>query len=211
MSFILEVDYFRLTKTNLMLSEFIRWFLDLKGFEFILWCIALLFTLLFILQTIVSFFIGDGHGDIDVAGDDGHGDGSSFFTLRNMIAFFTMFGWTGLAALKSGLPDFAVVLIAVLAGVATVYLLYFLMQKTSKLRQSGTLQMKNAVSQVGETYLRIPAKRSGMGKVQVQVQGRLMELDAMTDDGEDIATGVPIRVVNTLNERILLVTSQLIA
>jgi hypothetical protein len=37
----------------------------------------------------------------------------------------------------------------------------------------------------------------------------LVELDAMTDDSEDIATGKPIKVVNTLNEHILLVTSNL--
>lgn len=194
-----------------MLIELFGWFTQLKGFELILWCIALLFSLLFFIQTIISFFIGGGDGDIDSVGDDGHGDASSFFTLRNMIAFFTMFGWTGLAAYKSGLPNAWVVVVAVAAGMLTVYLLYFIMQRASKLRQSGTLQMKNAISQVGETYLRIPAQRGGVGKVQIQVQGRLMELDAMTDDAVDIATGKPIKVLNTLNERILLVTSNLIA
>lgn len=194
-----------------MLIEFFEWWAQLKGFELILWCIALIFSLLFFIQTIVSFFVGNGDGDIDSFGDDGHGDATSFFTLRNMIAFFTMFGWTGLAAYKSNIPNVWVVVIAVLAGAATVYLLYFIMQRASKLRQSGTLQMKNAISQIGETYLRIPAQRGGLGKVQVQVQGRLMELDAMTDDKEDIITGKPIKVLNTLNERILLVTSHLIA
>jgi hypothetical protein len=66
------------------------------------------------------------------------------------------------------------------------------------------------VSKIGETYLRIPARRNGIGKVQIHVQGRLMELEAMTDDVEDIATGKPIKVISTLNERILLVTSNLL-
>jgi hypothetical protein len=122
------------------------------------------------------------------------GDASSFFTLRNKIAFFTMFGWSGLAAYKSGIPNAWVVVITVAAGVLTVAILCFLMQKASKLRQSGTLQIKNAVSQTGETYLRIPAQRGGMGKVQIHVQGRLMELDARTDDQEDIATGWPLKL-----------------
>lgn len=192
-----------------MLSEFIQWLLQLKGFELILWCIALLFSLLFFLQTIISFFIGGGDGDIDDMGDDGHGDASNLFTLRNMIAFFTMFGWSGLAAYKSGLPNAWVIVIAVASGVLMVAMLYFIMTRTTRLRHNGTLQMKNAVSQIGETYLRIPAQRNGIGKVQVQVQGRLVELEAMTDDGEDIATGKPIKVVSTINERILLVTSDL--
>lgn len=190
-----------------MLVDFFKWLLNLKGFELILWCIALLFSFLFIIQIIISLFIGGSDGDFDDVGDDGHGDATQFFTIRNMIAFFTMFGWAGLTAYKSGLPNTWVIVIAVAAGVSMVALLYFLMTRASKLRQSGTLQMKNAVSQIGETYLRIPARRSGMGKIQVQVQGRLMELDAMTDDAEDIATGKPIKVVSTLNERILIVTS----
>ena len=192
-----------------MLSEFIQWLLQLKGFELILWCIALLFSLLFFIQTVISFFIGGTDGDMDTTGDEGHGDASQFFTIRNMIAFFTMFGWSGLAAYKSGIPNAWVIVIAVASGVLMVWLLYFIMTKANKLRQSGTLQMKNAVSQVGETYLRIPARRNGIGKVQVQVQGRLMELEAMTDDADDIVTGKPIKVVSTLNERILLVTSHL--
>ncbi|NTS42457.1 hypothetical protein HRG84_16265 [Flavisolibacter sp. BT320] len=192
-----------------MLSEFIQWLFQLKGFELILWCIALLFSLLFVIQTIISFFIGGGDGDIDAMGDDGHGDASQFFTIRNMIAFFTMFGWSGLAALKSGIPNSWVIVIAVASGVATVAMLYFIMTRVTRLRQSGTLQHKNAVSQIGETYLRIPASRNGIGKVQIQVQGRLVELEAMTDDPEDIATGRPIKVLSTLNERILLVTTKL--
>lgn len=190
-----------------MLFDFFDWLLNLKGFELILWSIALLFSFLFVIQIIISLFIGGSDGDINDMGDDGHGDATQFFTIRNMIAFFTMFGWAGLTAYKSGLSNAWVIVIAVASGVSMVALLVFLMNRASKLRQSGTLQMKNAVSQVGETYLRIPARRSGIGKIQVQVQGRLMELDAMTDDAEDIATGRPIKVVSTLNERILIVTS----
>jgi hypothetical protein len=190
-----------------MLVDFFKWLFNLKGFELILWCIALLFSFLFVIQIIISLFIGGSDGDIDDMGDDGHGDATQFFTIRNMIAFFTMFGWAGLTAYKSGLSNAWVIVIAVASGVSMVAILYFLMTRATRLRQSGTLQMKNAISQVGETYLRIPARRSGIGKIQVQVQGRLMELDAMTDDAEDIATGRPIKVVSTLNERILIVTS----
>jgi membrane protein implicated in regulation of membrane protease activity len=184
--------------------------LDLKGFEFILWIIALLFSLLFLIQTVISFIIGSGDGDLDSFDSHDHGDAASFFTLRNMIAFFTMFGWAGLAAYNSGLSNGWVVAIAVVAGASIVYLLYFIMKKAAGMRQSGTLQMKNAITQVGEVYLRIPARRGGMGKVQIQVQGRLIEADAMTDDEEDIPTGRPIKVIHTLNERILIVSSVLI-
>jgi hypothetical protein len=189
-----------------MLREIVEWFFQLKGFELILWGIALLFSVLFVIQTIASFFIG-GDGDADDFSADGHGDAYQFFTVRNMIVFFTMFGWAGLTAYHSGIPNVWVIVIGVSSGVLMIAILYFLMTKTKRLKHDGTLQMKNAISQIGETYLRIPAKRGGIGKVQIHVQGRLVELEAMTDDQQDIATGRPIKVVNTLNESILLVTS----
>jgi hypothetical protein len=193
-----------------MLIDLFQWYQSLQGFELILWSIALFFSLLFLLQTVFSFFTGSDHSDIDF--DANGGDlGSQFLTIKNLIAFFTMFGWAGLAAYKSGLSNGVVILIALASGVAMVLLMYLLMRNTARLKHSGTLQMKNAINQIGETYLLIPARRGGIGKVQVQVQGRFMELDAMTDDQTDIATGRPIQVVNILNNQILLVTSHLVA
>jgi len=192
-----------------MLIGIFNWFQSLEGFELILWCITLFFSFFFILQTIVSFFTGGDHGDHDL---DGDGDlGHQFFTIKNLIAFFTMFGWTGLAAYNANLSNSVVLVIALLSGSIMVYIMFLLMKNTSKLKHNGTLQMKNAIDKVGETYLRIPAQRGGIGKVQVQVQGRFIELDAMTDDETDIATGKPIQVVNILNNQILLVTSNLVA
>jgi len=190
-----------------MLFDFLNWYRNLQGFELILWSIALFFSLLFVLQTILSLFNGGDHDDLDIDGEIGY----QFFTIKNMIAFFTMFGWAGLAAYKANLGNSVVIAIALASGCIMVLLMYLLMRNASRLKHSGTLQMKNAINQIGETYLRIPAQRSGIGKVQVQVQGRLMELDAMTDDTVDIATGRPIQVVNILNNQILLVTSNLVA
>lgn len=188
--------------------DLIEWWQNLRGFELILWAIALFFSFLFLIQSIFSFITGGDHGDAD--GFDGD-DGYQFFTIKNLIAFFTMFGWAGLATYKSGASTTVVIIVALAAGITMVLIMYLLMRQSARLKHSGTLQMKNAIHQIGETYLRIPARRSGMGKVQVQVQGRLMELDAMTDDPEDIATGRPIQVVNILNNQILLVTSNLVA
>ncbi len=193
-----------------MLFDFFDWWRGLRGFELILWGIALFFSLLFLLQTIFSFIVGGDHGDD--SGFDGDGDhGYQFFTIKNLIAFFTMFGWAGLAAYKSGMGNALVIAVALAAGIAMVVVMWLLMRQSSKLRHSGTLQMKNAVNRIGETYLRIPAKRGGIGKVQVQVQGRFIEVDAMTDDAADIMTGKPIRVVDTINNQIVLVTSELVA
>ena len=190
-----------------MITTFFTWFAQLTGFELILWVIALVASLLFALHAVFSAFFGGDHGDFDVD-TDGDG-GAGILTVRNFLAFFTMFGWAGLAALRAGLPQMGVVAVAVLSGASIVLVLYNIMRGTRRLKHDGTVRLSNAVSQVGETYLRIPGLRAGMGKVQVPVQGRYLELDAMTDDAADIPTGKPIRVTGILNERILLVSSTL--
>jgi hypothetical protein len=195
-----------------MILNLLEWWRDLQGFELILWGIAIFFSLLFLIQTVVSFIGGGDYSDNELAFDsDDAGAGHQFFTIKNMIAFFTMFGWSGLAAYNAGFSNGFTVIIALVAGSVLVYIMYLLMRRMSGLKHSGTLEIKNAINKIGETYLRIPASRGGIGKIQVQVQGRFMELDAMTDDGDDISTGKPVQVISALNNQILLVTSKLIA
>ena len=95
------------------------------------------------------------------------------------------------------------------AGSVVVVMMAFLFRSMSKLKQSGTLQLKNAVGVIAETYLFIPASRGGFGKVHVKVQGSLHELQAITDDAEQIATGKLVKVTGIVNDSVLLVTSSL--
>jgi hypothetical protein len=85
----------------------------------------------------------------------------------------------------------------------------FLFRGMSKLKQSGTLQTKNAIGLIAETYLFIPAKRGGFGKVHIRVQGSLHELQALTDDEEQIPTGKLVKVINVVSDSVLIVTSNL--
>lgn len=196
----------------MVLLDISSWWQGMDFFAKIFWAIALLFSLLFLVQLVISFAGGDGSeatGDADdyVSGDDGIG--YQFFTIRNMIAFFTFFGWAGVAGISGGLNKGLTIALAVVSGAVVVVMMAFLFRSMSKLKQSGTLQIKNAVGLIAETYLFIPANRGGFGKVHVKVQGSLHELQAITDDAEQIATGKLVKVTGTVNDSILLVTSSL--
>lgn len=196
----------------MVLLDISSWWQGMDFFAKIFWAIALLFSLLFLVQLVISFVSGDGGeatGDADeyVSGDDGIG--YQFFTIRNMIAFFTFFGWAGVAGISGGLNKGLTIALAVVSGALVVLMMAFLFRTMSKLKQSGTLQIKNAVGLIAETYLFIPASRGGFGKVHVKVQGSLHELQAITDDAEQIATGKLVKVTGTVNDSILLVTSSL--
>ena len=137
-----------------------------------------------------------------------NGIGFQFFTIRNLFGFFTIFGWSGLAAIHAGQSGMTVIIISTLAGLAMMVLMATLFYYTGKLAYNGTLKLENAVAALATVYLTVPASRSGMGKVNLKVQGAFRELDAITDDAEELRTGALVKVTQVLNNQILLVTKQ---
>ena len=78
-------------------------------------------------------------------------------------------------------------------------LVTFLMRSLARLGSSGTLDLRNAVGAPAAVYLRIPARGQGAGKVTVDVQGRSIQVDALTD-GEELPTGARVQVVALVGE-----------
>ena len=143
-------------------------------------------------------------GDSDVSVDSDTGIDFQFLTLKNLVAFFTIFGWAGIACLEGGLSIGKSVLYSSISGLLMMSVMASIVYFMGKLTDSGTLNMKNAIGKICSVYLPIPAKRSGLGKVQIKVQG-LQTLDAMTDYEEELKTGLVVEVVEILNNEILVV------
>jgi len=191
-----------------MFSDFPTWWDGLGTISKIYWIIAFPATLLFLIQLVMTFIGGDTDHDTDTHLDhdgDANGGGFHIFTVKNVIAFFTLFAWSGLACIEGGMNMSLILFISIACGVVMMVVMAALFYFMSKLTQSGTMEFKNAIGQTGSVYLSIPARKSGAGKVQVKVQGALRTLDAMTEDAEVIKTGSQIQVVEILNENILLV------
>lgn len=172
------------------------------------WSIALVSSII-LLFIFVTTFVGGGDVDMeadasDFAADDG-GVGFQFFTFKNFVAFFTMFGWTGVTCLDNELSSGLTLIISTVAGLIMMVLTSLLFYWMHKLSETGTLNIKNAVGAVGEVYLPIGADRSSMGKVQIKVQGSLRELEAVTNEPEDLKTGDLVKVKEIVGAEILLV------
>ncbi len=189
-------------------SNFELWWDGLMLLEKIYWGIAIPFTTFFIIQLILTFFGGDipddGNVDQQIEGDSGIG--FQFLTLKNMIAFFTIFSWTGIACLDSGLGNTTSLIIASIAGLAMMFLMAGIFYFLGKANESGTLKMTNAIGVVGEVYMEIKANRGNIGKVQIKVQNSLRTLEAITDDDTDLRPGMVIVVTELVNDNILNVT-----
>lgn len=139
----------------------------------------------------------DGDGDIDL--DDAGSSGIGWFTVKGLVAFFSIGSWTGFAMDVSGCHEALTICIAILAGVVALVGVGFLYKALNKLQYNGIMNLKNAIGKEAEVYLTIPANNGGLGKVNLQLQERFVELDARTNDAEAIPTGSIVKVVGVIN------------
>jgi len=187
-----------------------EWWAALTALERGFVWVAFPFTLLTVLQVILEIIgVGgdSGHADTgigDFAHDSGFMDHFHFFSVRNMIYFMMMFGWTGLACSKAGLPTFVSVFIAVLAGIGTTLIIGWIFYLLNRLTESGNLNLNSAIGKMGTVYLTIPANRKSNGVIQITLQGMMREMNAVTDN-EEIATGASVEVIELLQETTFLV------
>jgi membrane protein implicated in regulation of membrane protease activity len=164
---------------------------------------------LLVLQTLMMLLgIGGGH-DADVGPDDmhvdhvdhpGHGHDSDAFvkvlTFKSIVAFVTFFGLCGMSSEAKHLDATTTLVLSTLAGTLALYAVTWMMRALSRLQSRGNLRLENAVGLIAKVYLRIPPRMEGAGKVTVAVQGRSVELKAVTS-GAEIPTGSPVKVVAT--------------
>jgi hypothetical protein len=161
-----------------------------------------------VLQTLMALVGGGSHdGDVphdvhDLAhahsgdGQEGsHGDAFvRFFTFKTIVAFLTFFGLAGLAGDWAKMQRGATFLTAAAAGIVALVIVAWLMHVLSKLQSKGNLRLENAIGRSAQVYLVIPANGVGAGKVTVAMQGRTIELRAVTS-GAEIPTGATVKVV----------------
>ena len=190
------------------------WWAELSLVMKILWSVTLTASLVFIVQSVLTFLGADADADFDVDVDtsvDGSDlsnidGGSNLYTLRNFVNFILGFGWSAILLQDSISSVALLILVSALIGAALVAAVMYLFKWLAGMQQSGNINLQKAAAGCeGKVYLTIPGARSGTGKVQITISGAVREYDAMTESEEPLKTGVPIRVVDCLDANTLLV------
>lgn len=170
------------------------------------WVIACVASLVFVIQTILTFIGLGADSDMDTSGVDALDDGSfsGLFSFRNLINFLLGYGWTGIILFERIASAFVLQIVSVGVGLVFVAAFVIMFTQMMRLSQDNTFNIKDAVGVVGYVYLRIPAFRKGKGKIQFSVKGSVRELDAVTD-GEELSTGLEAKIVGSVGMDTLLV------
>ena len=184
-----------------------EWFSALANFEKVYWAISIIASVIFLVLIALTFIGGDaddfGVVDSDIEGDTGIG--FQFLSFKNLVGFFTIFGWSGIACIAENASHTVTIIVSVISGLLMMTAMATLFYYLSKLTSSGSLKLKNAIGDMGEVYLTVGANRSNIGKVHVKVQNSLRELDAITDHSEDLKQGAVITVTDVITNGILLI------
>ena len=164
---------------------------------------------------------GAFHGDAGFHGDhaggdaahadqaDQHGSARLFglLSFRTIVAALAFFGLAGLAAQSVPLSPPTVLLVALAAGAAAMFGVYWMMRGLYSLQADGNVRIQRSVGRHGNVYLRVPANRSGSGKIQFNLQNRTVEYLAVTA-GPELPTGAKVVVVGVVNPTTLEVQSE---
>lgn len=172
----------------------------------IFWSVALAASIVFIIQAIMTFIGLDSDTDADTSGIDNlDADSiSGFFSLKNLINFLLGYGWAGIALRTTISSPVWLQIAAVGVGLLFVLVWVIIIRQVMKLSVDKTFQIEETVGVVTDVYLRIPAAKSGSGKVMVSVRGSVHELEALTE-GDAIPTGAKAKIVATISSDSVLV------
>jgi hypothetical protein len=147
-------------------------------------------------------FHGDAHGGDSMHGhadgDQHHPDSSWLFgvlSFRTLVAAIAFFGVAGKAALSAGYTSASSLILATLIGFSAMYGMYWLLRLVGSLNSAGNERIVNAIGRQATVYIPIPIAGKGAGKVQLSMQNRIVEYQAVTDDVEPLKTGESVEVV----------------
>ncbi|MGN7812848.1 NfeD family protein [Flavobacterium sp. 22076] len=171
------------------------------------WYIAIPTSLIFLIQTIITFTgldVADGF-DTDFHADAHDGD-FQLFSLRNLINFLLGFSWTGISFYSTiGEHTWFLIILSLVVGVLFVLLFFFVIKQVQKLAEDNSFKITNTLNKTAEVYLTIPENKTGKGKIMISVNGSFHELEAMTEQSK-IPSGAAVKVIKIENNILIVET-----
>ncbi|MDR2867678.1 MAG: hypothetical protein LBV55_03375 [Acholeplasmatales bacterium] len=198
------------------------WWETLSGFQQAMFIVATTTSgilLIFLILSIVSLGSHADFDDVDASDFDSSGavnsvdvsndeplsfiSGFRLFTLRGALVFLGVMGWASFA-LNEALPWWASLLIGISAGAISAVLVALLYKQIYKLEQNGNLDYRYSIGKQASVYIKIP-NNGQTGKIIVQFNDRYLEVDAVSNETEDLLPGTFVKIVSLKEDNILVV------
>lgn len=181
-----------------------EFFSTMDGAQQFYWYIAIGASVIFIIQTIMTFVGTDADTDFDGDLEGGHGH-FHLFSLRNLINFLLGFGWTGVSLYNIIPGKFLLGIVAFIVGMAFIAVFFFIMRALIKLSEDNSFSVRETIGMTADVYLTIPKAKEGKGKIFISVKGTTHELPAITENPEDIKNGELVKVLDIEGDSLIVI------
>lgn len=148
--------------------------------------------------TIIQFILNlvgltDSEGFID--GETGNEVNFKYLSIQTFSGFLMMFGWTALACQNEFNFDIWLSLtLSILAGFFAVFMLRMIFKIAKGLQSTGSkCHIEDVIGKEAFVYQRIP--KNGVGKISVSFQHLTYELDAISNNEEEIPSFTSVQIV----------------
>lgn len=185
-----------------------EWFSELAPFLKIYWIIAIPASIVFVVQTILTFIGSDAADGIgaDFSGhlEDVHAP-FQLFSLRNLVNFLLGFSWTGISCYKVIESQSILMAVSVAVGLVFISVFFVVLNQVQKLSEDNSFKLEDTIHKTANVYLAIPANKNGTGKVMISVKGSVRELEAITEVDQKIETGSVVTVERVEGQSLVVV------
>jgi membrane protein implicated in regulation of membrane protease activity len=141
-------------------------------------------------------FGGDGGGDVGHGGAEGGSEGPSPLSLRNLMAFLTAYGASGLITSSYGWSTLASSLFAILPGMALAFVAFKVMSALYGQQSSSVVEVAALVGRTALVELSLPS--GGLGRVAINTASGRSSFLARAEDGVEIAAGDSVVIKSTV-------------
>ncbi|RYY70825.1 MAG: serine protease [Chitinophagaceae bacterium] len=184
-----------------------EFFSDMEPLLRSFWFVAIPASIIFLIQTVMTFMGADAGDGIDADFDSNlSGTDAPFqlFSLRNLINFLLGAGWSGISFYNTIDNKTVLIIVSAAIGVAFVAVFFLLIRQIQRLGEDNSFNIDNSLNKTGTVYIPVPENKTGVGKVQVSVGGSVHELSAITLN-ERIPTGSLIKIVKIETSNLVVV------
>jgi hypothetical protein len=171
------------------------------------WFIAIPASIIFLIQTVMTFAGADAGDGIDADFDSNlSGTDAPFqlFSLRNLVNFLLGAGWGGISFYNTIDNKTILILISAAIGVGFVAAFFVLIRQIQRFGEDNSFNIEYTLNKTGTVYIPVPENKTGTGKIQVSVNGTVHELSAITLN-ERIATGTLIKIIKIESNNLVIV------
>jgi len=165
---------------------------------YILTWVAIITGGLLILLMLLSL-IGGLELDVEIGSTDVETDAGGIGLIKGFLTFLSIGSWVMKVTIVTSDSPIIALFVGLVSGVLAFFVLNYLFKLLLKNESNVNWNMDDALFQVGEVYLKIPAKK-GNGIITVDINGTPRELKAKAEKNKEIPTGAKIMVVRIEGE-----------